>query len=123
MYFSSFLAYKPELMPLAGLSDDDLAIALRAMSADVAPLEEFVVLIEDDKFAKYLKTEKKLGKLKNAGLAELSKAELEEAIRSKVHSNYLYNLDWRDEADYQGSFFNIMLVFAREDGSPERMTV
>jgi hypothetical protein len=86
------------------------------------------VFIEDDKF-KYLASEK-LGKLGRAGVADLSKSELEEAIRSKLRSNYLYNLDWRDvpaaeeSAGYQGAtFFNILLEFPREGGHPERMTV
>lgn len=120
MYFSSFLSYKPERMLLED-ADDDLEIALRAMSAEVAPLREFSVVIDDAKFDKYLKT-KKLGKLENAGLDQLTKAELARAIGAKMRSNYLYNLDWRDEPDYKGSFFNIMLEFPREKGYPERVT-
>ena len=121
VYFDTFLSYKPERMLLAK-SDDDVEIALRAMSRDVAPLHEFTVLIGDEKFDRYLKT-KKLGKLEIAGLDELTKAELEEAIRFKMRTNYLYNIHWRDEPDYQGSFFNIMLEFPRESGYPERITV
>ena len=51
MYLSTFLSYKPEWM-LMEESDDDLEIALRAMSEAVAPLTEFTVVIEDDKFEK-----------------------------------------------------------------------
>jgi hypothetical protein len=120
IYFSAFLSYKPERMLLQD-SDDDLEMALRAMSDAVTPLSEFTVVIEDDKFDKYLRT-KKLGKLQNAGLAQLTKTELEAAIGAKMRSNYLYNIDWRDEPDYQGSFFNIMLEFPRAGGYPERMT-
>lgn len=120
MYFSAFLSYKPERMLLES-TDDDLDIALRAMSSEVAPLQDFSVLIEDDKFEKYLKTTK-LGKLENAGLAQLTKAELERAIADKMRSNYLYNIDWRDTPGYQGSFFNIMLEFPRDEGYPERVT-
>lgn len=120
MYFGTFLSFKPERMLLQD-SDDDLEIALRAMSDVVAPLSECKVAIEDDKFEKYLRT-KKLGKLQNAGLAQLTKTELEDAVGAKMRSNYLYNIHWRDEPDYQGSFFNIMLEFARAGGYPERMT-
>lgn len=126
MYFSVILSYKPEHMLLEE-SDDDLEIALRAMSKEIAPLSDFTVFIEDDKF-KYL-TREKLGKLGWARVADLTKSELEEAIRSKLRSNYLYNLDWRDvpateeSAGYQGSFFNILLEFPREGGHPERVTV
>lgn len=120
-YFSTFLSYKPERM-LLEKSDDDLEIALRAMSPNVVPLDEFSLVIEEEKFHKYLKT-KKLGKLGIAGLAPLTKAELEQIMRFKIRSNYLYNLDWRDLPEYNGSYFNIMLEFQREVGYPERMTV
>ena len=121
MYFGVFLSYKPERI-LMDESDDDLEIALRAMSETVAPLTDFTVVIADDKFEKYLKTEK-LGKLKKAGLADLTKAELEAAIREKLRMSYLYNLEWVNEPRYQLSKFNIMLEFARPVGHPERMVV
>jgi hypothetical protein len=120
-YFSTFLAYKIEQMFLEE-SDDDLEIALRSMSNEVAPLADFTVLIEEDKFTKYLRTEK-IGKLKRAGVAGLSKAELEEAIRRKIRSNYLYNMEWVDEPTHQLSRFNIMLEFPRAGDFPERLLV
>lgn len=121
MYFHTFLSYKPEQILLEE-TDDDLEIAIRAMSQTVAPLElgKLSVVIDEDKFEKYLKTHK-LGKLTNAGLHELSRADLEEAIRQKLRSSYIYNLDWRDEAKYQASLFNIMLEFQKEGGYPERI--
>ncbi|MBF3926185.1 hypothetical protein ACGYV3_03580 [Burkholderia pseudomallei] len=121
MYFQTFLSYKPEQLLLEE-TDDDLEIAIRAMSQTVAPLElaKLSVAIDENKFANYLRTHK-LGKLTNAGLHELSKADLEEAIRQKLRSSYIYNLDWRDEAQYQASLFNIMLEFQREGGYPERI--
>jgi hypothetical protein len=121
MYFSIFLSYKPEWM-LIEKPDDDLEIALRAMSSAVAPLTDFTVVIEDDKFEKYLQTAK-LGKLKRAGLSHLSKAELEVAVRDKLRMNYLYNMEWVDQPTYQLSKFNVMLEFSRQDGHPERMVV
>ncbi|WP_122781429.1 hypothetical protein [Burkholderia pseudomallei] len=121
MYFSTFLSYKPEWMMLKE-SDDDLEIALRAMSKEVAPLAEFAVVIADDKFEKYLKTAK-LGKLMKAGLADLTKAQLEAAIREKLRMSYLYNMEWVDEPTYQLSKFNIMLEFPRPGGYPERIVV
>ncbi|KGD37164.1 hypothetical protein DP44_1427 [Burkholderia pseudomallei] len=121
MYFNTFLSYKPEQMFLME-SDDDLEIALRAMSKEIAPLDEFAVVIEDDKFEKYLKTVK-LGKVMKAGLADLTKAELEAAIREKLRTSYLYNMEWVDEPTHQLSKFNIMLEFPRADGYPERMVV
>jgi len=126
MYFGIFLSYKPEHMQLID-SDDDLEIAVRAMSKEVAQFRDLTVFIEDKKF-EYLISEKD-GKLALAGLSHLTKAELEEAIQAKMRSSYLYSLDWRDvpadssSAGYKGSFFNIMLEFPREAGDPERMTV
>lgn len=121
VYFSAFLSYKPEWMLLEG-ADDDLELALRAMSKEVAPLTEFTVVIADDKYEKYLKTAK-LGKLIKAGLADLTKAELEAAIREKLRMNYLYNMEWVDEPTHQLSKFNIMLEFPRPEGYPERMVI
>ena len=126
MYFGVFLSYKPEQMLLRD-TDDDLEIAIRAMSKKAAPLSDFKVSIEDKKH-EYL-TIAKSGKLTLAGLDQKTRGELEEAIRFKMRSNYLYSLDWRDvpettdSAGYQGSYFNIMLEFSRASGNPERVTV
>jgi len=121
IYFGTFLSYTPERL-LLDVTDDDLEIALRAISPAAAPLAEFTVLIEDAKFDKYLQTTK-LGKLQKAGLAELTKTELEAAIRSKLRMNYLYNLDWVSQSTHQLSKFNILLEFPRLDGHPERVVV
>lgn len=121
MYFNTFLAYKPEHM-LLNESDDDLEIAVRAMSSVVAPLAEFAVVIEDAKFHQYLQAIK-LGKLQKAGLSELTKAELEAAIRSKLRMNYLYNLEWVEKSTHRISKFNILLEFPRAGGHPERVVV
>lgn len=120
-YYSAFLAYKPEQMFLKE-SDDDLEIALRAMSRDATPLTDFAVIIEDKKFEQYLMTLKR-GKLERAGIAELTKTELEDVIRQKIRSNYIYNMEWVDEPTHQLSKFNIMLEFPREGGFPERLLV
>jgi hypothetical protein len=126
LYFGVFLSYKPEQM-LLRKTDDDLEIAIRAMSEEAPPLGEFTVLIDGRKH-EYLTTVKN-GKLALAGLGHMTKSELEEAIHFKMRSSYLYSLDWRDmpetaeSASYRGSYFNIMLEFPREDGEPERVTV
>ena len=121
MYFSTFLSYKPERL-LFEVTDDDLEIAIRAMSSVAAPLTELTVFIENDKFEKYLQTTK-LGKLQRAGLAELTKAELEEAIQCKLRMNYLYNLEWVSQPTHQLTKFNILLEFPRVGGHPERVVV
>lgn len=124
IYFSTFLAYKPERMFLRE-SDDDLDIALRSMSKEVAPipLTDFRVLIEENKFDHYLKKDK-LGKLTNAGLDQLTRTELEEAIRQKLRSNYVYNMEWVDEPTHRLSKFNVLLEFPKKEGEyPERLMV
>jgi len=121
IYFNTFLAYKPEQMLLQE-SDDDLEMALRSMSEKIAPLSEFDVAIDDNKFHNYLKTAK-LGKLRRAGIQDLTKSELEAAIREKMRMSYLYNMEWVNEATHRLSKFNIMLEFARANGPPERMLV
>jgi len=121
IYFDTFLAYKPERMILEE-TDDDLKIALRSMSKEVAPLIDFTVFIESNRFDNYLKTAK-LGKLKRAGIDGLTKAELEGAIRKQLRTNYLYNMEWVDEPTHQISKFNIMLEFPRAGGFPERLVV
>lgn len=126
IYFGVFLSYKPERMLLQE-TDDDLEIAIRAISKEAASLSDFTVLVEEEKY-KYLSTVKE-GKLSLAGLVNITRSELEEAIRFKMRSNYLYSLDWRDvpgtaeSTGYKGSYFNIMLEFPREDREPERVTV
>lgn len=120
LYFGVFLSYKPERMLLES-SDDDLEIAIRAISSDIVPLHTFSVVIQDEKY-EYL-IDRKLGKLRRAGLVEISKSELERAIQSKIRSNYLYNLKWRSEPDFHGSFFNVMLEFSCVGREPERVTV
>lgn len=98
-----------------------------ALWAQNGQFSDFTVIIEDKKF-EYLTSEKG-GKLALAGLSHLNKAELEEAVRAKMRSSYLYSLDWRDvpangtSTGYKGSFFNIMLEFPLEAGEPERVTV
>lgn len=57
------------------------------------------------------------------GLADLTKADVEAAIREKLRMSYLYNMEWVDEPTHQLSKFNIMLEFPRRDGYPERMVV
>jgi hypothetical protein len=121
-YYGVFLAYKIERMFLEQ-SDGDLEIALRAMSKTMVPLVDFTVFIEDQKFDNYLMISSKRGILEKAGLAGLSKTELEEVIRQKLRSNYIYNMEWRDEPAYKLSKFNVMLEFPRHDGYPERLVV
>jgi hypothetical protein len=121
-YTGVFLSYKIERMFLED-TDADVEIGLSAISNTTTPLLDCHVVIEDNKFEQYLQVTSKGGILAKAGLAGLSKTELEIAIRKRLRSNYIYNLEWRDEADYKLSKLNIMLEFAREGGRAQRITV
>ncbi len=57
IYFGTFLSYKPERL-LLDVTDDDLEIAVRAMSPVAAPMTDFTVFIKDAKFENYLQTTK-----------------------------------------------------------------
>jgi hypothetical protein len=61
--------------------------------------------------------------VRNAGLADVTKSELEASIREKLRMSYLYNMKWVDALTHQLSKFNIMLEFPRSNGHPERMVV
>jgi hypothetical protein len=117
MYFSIFLAYKIELPVFKG-DDADVEISLNAIAADVRPLKEFTVLLDEAKHG-YLLNEK-LGKLQKAGLAKADRSHIESIIQAKVSRSYIYNLQYLDQHDVMK--FNIMLEIDRNVGHPTRMT-
>jgi len=117
-YFSIFLTYKIE-RPMFNIDTTDVEIALNSISSDVQALEEFDVMLDESKYG-YL-INKKLGKLKKAGLAEADRAQIENLIKEKVGNSYIYNLAYLEEHDVMK--FNIMLELERHGGYPTRMIV
>jgi hypothetical protein len=108
-YFGLFLSYKIERAVYRGFEEDGL-FALRAISAAPSELEECSVLVEEAK-VEYLRSEK-TGSLKRAGLLELDGKQLSDLIRSRVLSNYIYNL--RHVPERKQSLFDIVIEVASD---------
>lgn len=116
-YFSIFLTYKIE-RPTYGVDETDTEIALNAISERVLALEDFTVLLDESKHS-YL-INQKLGKLHQAGLATIDRAQIEAVIQAKITASYIYNLKYLEEHNVMT--FNIMLEIGRSDGHPTRLT-
>lgn len=116
-YFGIFLTYKIE-RPVLGGDNTDIEIALNSVSAQVLPLQDFAVLLDEAKHG-YLLNEK-LGKLKQAGLAAADRAQIEAIIQAKISASYIYNLKYL--AEHNVMTFNIMLELGRSSGHPTRIT-
>jgi len=116
--YSLFLNFKIEC-PVSEPNEDDAAFSINAISEAIIPLHECEVLLEDGKHG-YLKREKS-GKLEKAGVINFSRTDLAALIKSKITSNYIYNLTYLAEHDVMK--FNIMLEIPRKDGGyPTRLT-
>ena len=112
--FRSFLSYKIERRVLKNL-ESDTSFALNAISNQPVPLEDLEVKIDDNKYEYLLRC--KEGTLSKAGYHQSDKGEIEELIKAKLASNYMYNLRYREE--YDVSSFNIILEVP--DASDEKI--
>lgn len=116
--YSLFLNYKIE-RPVFDPHEDDTSFSISAISYSIIPLHECAVVIEDAKYG-YLATQKH-GKLAKANIADLSRDELSSLIRSKITSNYIYNLTYLSEHDVMK--FNVLIEIPRKHGGyPTRLT-
>jgi hypothetical protein len=116
--YSLFLNFKIE-RPVYDPQEDDASFSINAMSDAIISLHDCNVLLEDAKY-EYLMTEK-LGKLTKAGLAIISRDELIAMIKSKIISNYIYNLTYM--AEHNVMKFNIMLEVPHAGrGYPTKLT-
>jgi hypothetical protein len=116
-YFAMFLAFKIERPTFKGF-ESDTEFGLNAISDDVSLFESFTVLLEEAKHG-YLINEK-LGKLRQAGLANADRDQIANLIQSKLSANYIYNLTYLEEHDV--AKFNIMLEVPHSTGYPTRLT-
>lgn len=87
--FEVFLSYKIERQVFPGFSRDT-EFGINSISKSVLAIEDFSIHIDGKKLT-YL-FENKVGKLKKAGLIRFTSKELEDLIRQKISSNYIYNL-------------------------------
>ncbi len=116
--FDLFLSYKIERPVLKGL-ETDTEFALASISPEPKPLAQFTVRVDQAKF-EYLLTQK-AGSMKRSGLLTVDRSSLEEIIREKVSSNYIYNM--RYDEDHEVSMFDILLEFQPVDSSPGALPV
>jgi len=110
-YVDGFLSFKIERAVYKGF-EVDTEMALNAISDQILPLQDFIVVLDEAKHG-YLLT-KKLGKLQKAGIAELDRERIGSLIKSKIAANYIYNLVYLQEHDVMK--FNLMIEVDRNDG-------
>lgn len=109
-YFGLLLSYKIERPIFAGFERDQVH-ALNAVSSRPMDIANCTVEIDERKLD-YLNSDK-AGTLKRLGVLGQPKATLEDLIRAKLQSNYLYNLRFRP--DYSVATFNILLELEAVD--------
>jgi len=116
--FGVFLSFKIERPVYLGFEADS-EMAINAISEKVHPITDFDVELVKQKHAYLLR--EKLGKLQKAQIENLDSHQLASLIKSKVASNYIYNMVYSPEHEVRK--FNIMLEVDREDGGyPTRLT-
>lgn len=119
MYFELLLSYKIERPVVDGFELDQVH-SLNAVSSNPTNIANCIIEFDERKL-EYLRMAK-TGTLKRLGVLGQPKAMLEDLIRAKLHSNYLYNLRFRP--DYSVSMFNILLELeALDTGLPIRVVV
>jgi len=104
IYFGLLLSYKIERPLLTG-DERDRIHSLSAISSHPSEFAESTIELDERKYD-YLAREK-TGTLQRLGILGQPKASLEEMIRAKLRSNYLYSLRFRE--DYGVAMFNILL--------------
>lgn len=114
LYYGIFLSYKIERP--STLSEEDVRFSLNTVSTAVFKLSNFRILIEEPKL-QYL-TLNKRDNLERAGMLEMSLDELQQQIKSKINTNYIFNLSFLPES--QTIKFNIMLETNKRN-SPQKM--
>ena len=114
MYNDLFLHYKIECGVYPGF-ELDMTFSLNAISSTVVPLDDCEVEVEEAKL-KYLREHKK-GSMKKSGLLAVAKEELQDKIRERLASNYIFNMAYI--AEHHTMKFNTVLNFT--SGDPARL--
>lgn len=91
--FGSFLCYKIERSYNIYDHKDQL-FSLNAVCESPEIISTFNILIEDEKF-NYLLT-KKQGSMESTGLGSITKNEFINLIRTKINTNYLFNINYSE---------------------------
>lgn len=116
-YFSIFLAYKIE-RPVFNQFEVDTELSLNAISDEVVLFDGFEVVLEQTKYQYLL--DAKHGKLRQAGLDDVSREMIVALIQEKLAANYIYNLAYLEEHDVMK--FNLQIQVSRPTGYPARLT-
>lgn len=117
-YFDLLLGYKIERRPMAH-DEPDQYFSLNAVSESPVDLAECAIRIDESKH-KYL-SEAKDGTIARIGLRGYPKERLEEAIRAKLYSTYIYRLRFSAEHAFAG--FSVLLELdAIGSDEPVRVT-
>jgi len=117
MYFGLLLSYKIERPIFTGFESDQV-LTLNAVSSLPRDIANCAIEINENKL-EYLNVAKS-GTLKRLGILGQPKATLEDLIRAKLRSNYLYNLHFRPDCSV--ATFNILLELKAVDtGFPVRV--
>jgi len=109
LYYDIFLSYKIE-RPTA-LTEEDIRFSLNAISKAVFRLSDFDLVIEEPKLH-YLVSNKK-DNLERAGMLDMSLDELQRQIKSRINTNYIFNLSFLPES--RTIKFNIMIESSQKD--------
>jgi len=118
--YELFLTYKIERPYINdSISSEEESLSISSVSDMYIPLDKCSIEIEEAKYEYLLKN--KLGKLKQAGLENLTRDELAEQIKSKIRQNYIYMMRYLDQHDV--ILFNTLLEFPYPDGYPVRVVV
>lgn len=110
MNYDVFLSYKIERNVYKGY-EIDTTLSLNAITSKAMKIDNFNILIDEKKLT-YLK-EYKTGKLKKANLINFNKTELEQLIKNKINSNYIYNMEFLEE--YDTLKFNLIIETVASD--------
>lgn len=109
-YYDLFLSYKIE-RGVYTCFEADTTLSINAISSTVFDISDFNVLIEEGKF-KYL-LDSHAGRIKKAGMIKLTSEELENFIKEKIKSNYIYNMMFLKKHDTLK--FNIIVEAEAQD--------
>lgn len=104
--FGVFLSYKIERPVVDGFKEDTY-FALNAIHLNICELDSLTILIEDAKL-KYIQNAKE-GCLEAAGIKNITSQELEDEIKKRINSSYIYSMSYNEK--FNVAKFNIMLEF------------
>jgi hypothetical protein len=117
--YGMFLSYKIEREVFPGYEADH-HFSLNALSEEVCDPSDLKLVIEEAKL-EYLRNDKS-GSMELAGLSKITTEALATLIRTKLKSNYLFNLTFNPE--YEVMKFNILIEVPRSDcDKPMKLTV